>query len=113
MTAKRDVRRRVVSMMDKPYYELHITMSCGDSNERNNVALQAEAIGWKFSAIDGDPNLGPGIKLYATAHRNGRTPVDVVREDLEDAANKLGEAGISVIRRKIEMVLFDSLRLES
>lgn len=46
----------------KAYIEAHVTL-IGDPEE---LRPKVEETGWTFSCIFGDPNLGPGVKCYAT-----------------------------------------------
>lgn len=88
----------------KQYYECHITM-LGD---KDTIRIPVELRHWKFSAIDGDPTLGDGIKCYATRHFNYKLPEEEVLTRLELMANYLRDTcGIEVIRRKIERVIYD------
>ena len=87
----------------KQYYECHVTME----GEAATVRPQVELIGWKFSAIDGDPILGRGVKCYATKHFNARMPENEVVAVLGYAATLLREQGLKVIREKVELVLHD------
>lgn len=85
------------------YYECHITLD-GDKDRLDPLV---RAIGWKFSAIDGDPVLGRGIKCYATKHYNARnSPHDIVNA-LLTAAQLLTNCGAVVTRRKVELVIYD------
>lgn len=86
----------------KEYYESHITME-GDPKILEYWVRQA---GWKFSAIDGDPNLGSGVKCYATKQTRGDMNRDFVRQNLELTANVLSTHA-KVLRRKIGVVIFD------
>lgn len=89
--------------MTKQYYECHITME-GDPKTIRPIVEKTK---WKFSAIHDDIVLGEGLKCYATMHYNIRKKEGVVMGHLLDTSIKLKEAGIKVIRRKIERVLFD------
>lgn len=86
-----------------PYYEVHITMETDPVRARAAV----EGLGWTFSCIDGDPVLGRGIKCYATTFYKARKEVPAVQAELDDAAQRLRDAGCHVIRKKIELVVFD------
>ncbi|CAN7603481.1 hypothetical protein [Bosea sp. LjRoot237] len=93
----------------KSYYECHVTMEApaADNDNRQRVKAAVDAIGWKFSAIEGDIVLGDGVKLYATRHFNTRLGDDRVVSLLHDAADTLAAQSINVVRRKVERVLFD------
>lgn len=85
------------------YYEAHITM-IGTS-----VIIEpiVKSLGWKFSQINGDPTLGKGIKCYATKHSKASKDKKEVLIDLQTTADSLQEQGCEVIRRKIELVIYD------
>jgi hypothetical protein len=87
----------------KKYYECHVTM-LGDPKEIRPLVEQTK---WKFSAIDGDPVLGDGIKCYATMFYNNKMhEIDVLKR-LEGTADYLEIMGVKVIRRKVELVIYD------
>lgn len=87
----------------KTYYECHITM------DGNPVVLEQKvlAVGWKFSAIDGDPVLGNGVKCYATMHYSLRLTKAEIMKRLKTISEHLTEHGAKVIRIKLEHVLHD------
>ncbi len=85
------------------YYECHITMIGIPSVVKPIV----EANKWKFSAIDGDPVLGDGVKCYATMLFSKNKPYDDILFDLHKVAIAVQNSGVKVLRRKIEFVLFD------
>lgn len=89
--------------IDGHYFEAHITLR----GEPNEVRSHVERIGWKFSAIDGDPVLGPGLKCYATYFFNKRIGSAKAVDLLMESARILEKRGCIVTRRKIELVLFD------
>lgn len=67
-----------------------------------------ESFDWKFSCIDGDPDLGNGVKCYGTIQRN------IVKYDLEEiiqivklTAKALRDTNIKVLREKVELILYD------
>jgi molybdopterin-guanine dinucleotide biosynthesis protein len=94
--------------MSKNYYECHVTVLCEHDNS-NTLVLKSviEEQGWKFSQIEGDIALGAGIKCYATMHYNSRSTVDEVLVKLHKCADAIVAKGFSVIRRKIELVIYD------
>lgn len=86
------------------YYECHITM------KGNPVVLkpQVEVSGWKFSAIDGDIDLGDGVKCYATMHYPARNMAEEVIATVKGYAGAYKFLGIDVLRSKVELVIYDS-----
>lgn len=86
------------------YYECHVTCQ-GDPSL---VRAYVEAMGWTFSAIDGDIVMGAGTKCYATHHYNARMERAVVVGNLEWAAQRLRFTGVvAVLREKVELVVHD------
>jgi hypothetical protein len=84
------------------HYECHITLQ--------NVVGAKEAIekmGWKFSKIDGDPVLGVGVKSYATKHFPKSIGAGMAVSYVRDAATKLLDDGLIVLREKVEVVIYD------
>lgn len=90
----------------KQYYEVHITFKT-PSKEAAEAFTKKKAPTWTFSAIDGDIILGAGIKCYLTKHFNIRTTEDDVLEELNNTAKNIDCMGIDVIRKKIELVVYD------
>lgn len=84
-------------------YECHLTMSPVQTRDKYTV----EGMGLSYSQIDNDPDLGKGSRAYATFHRDGSIDMCQVIADLEKYNNYLLEAGAKVIRRKIEVVIYD------
>lgn len=84
----------------KQYYECHVTFL-----PRGEVVAPP---GWVHTKIDGDFNLGEGVKHYITRQSNARTSTEAgCVEMVENAAAQLLAAGHSVLRVKLEMVLYD------
>lgn len=92
-------------MNKKPrqYYECHVTMT-GDPQILRPLV---EDLKWKFSCIDGDVVLGDGVKCYATMLYNQRMRPGLVLSLLHSVANQLTEMGATVLRKKMEQVLYD------
>ena len=91
----------------KQYYECHITMMGNPQVIKPHV----DTLKWKFSTIDGDPDLGAGVKCYATRHFNKRYSEEYVATRLKIASSILEVYGFindfKVLRRKIELVIYD------
>lgn len=87
------------------YYECHITM---EADEPNALRAPVAHIGWLFSAIDGDPNLGNGVKCYATRQFKGSLSEGFVRHQMATAVLELEGMGCKVLRSKIECVVYDT-----
>jgi hypothetical protein len=89
--------------MSNSYFECHVTM-LGNPVEIRPVV---ESLKWKFSVIDGDPVLGEGIKCYATRLFNKKLGTEDVTKNLLRTAEALECQGFVVLRRKVELVIFD------
>lgn len=88
------------------YYECHITIE-GDRKIIEDVVTNA--VGWKFSAIDGDPSLGEGVKCYATMHYNNRIPLMEVIDRVQTTAKNIAAFGhMKIVREKVEIVVYDT-----
>ncbi len=87
----------------KNYYECHITM-LGDPKE---IEPLVKNTGWKFSAINGDPVLGNGVKCYATMLFSSLKTEEMVLGNLLLTAEALEGLGVKVLRRKVERVIYD------
>lgn len=97
-------------MTTKPYYELHITMR--GPKELLEPLVKKMPNRWTFSAIDGDPVEGPGVKCYATKHYRATLTQDQVQGYLTQAANFLRQKtlmnpDVVITREKIELVIHD------
>ncbi len=86
------------------YYECHITM-LGDPAK---IKPLVESYKWKFSAIDGDSVFGDGVKCYATMMYSALNDQQYCVNKTLDVANNLELLfHVKVIRRKVELVVFD------
>lgn len=97
-------------MKPTPYYELHITVEpIIKADQKVMEATLAMFKSWSFSRIDNDIIVGPGSKLYATAHVDGkrRMALRYSRDLLDDMVKELQAHNLCVIRKKIECVVLD------
>lgn len=90
--------------MSKTYYEAHVTMT----GDKNALKRATEDCGWRFSAIDGDANLGDGVKLYATTQMNSKIGDAAAIKKMSVMAETLRASGANVIREKVEVVIYDT-----
>lgn len=86
-------------------FEAHITV------EKMQLQAARAVIGdfdqdWvqHYSAIDGDPVLGKGVKGYVTFHG---MDLEKVLARLNTLVKKLEDNGVIVLRKKIEVVVLD------
>jgi hypothetical protein len=75
--------------------------------EPENIRPHVEKLKWRFSAIDGDILLGDGLKCYATRMFNSKLPTKEVLDALHSVTQELTDSGCNVVRRKVEMVIYD------
>ncbi len=90
-------------------YECHITIE-SPKTYKTTLGILVEALGWKFSAIDGDPTLGDGVKYYATNHYKASKNVLDVIEEMNNLAMKLMDSKFKVVRQKVELIIYDTKR---
>ncbi len=86
-------------------YECHITLY-GDRKaiEKKVKALHLD---WHFSAIDGDPDLGEGVKCYLTKHYSEVHKLEAIISQMTTVANYLKGFDLCPIRKKIEVIIYD------
>lgn len=60
---------------------------------------------WRFSAIDGDPVLGPGVHAYFTSHA---TNYITLYTSMKTFVGALTQDGVNVVREKIELIMYDT-----
>ncbi len=88
----------------KEYYECHITM-IGDPTLIEAATQQTL---WKFSCIEGDPDLGDGVKCYATRQYNKKDTIVAISYRMEETAKLIKKkSNCRILRQKIEYVLYD------
>lgn len=89
------------------YYECHITMNGHPEDIKPLVEEMRWKFSWMFTATHGDADLDGGLKCYATHQFNIRLGQRKVLNNLDGAAHLLAEAGVCIIRKKIEVVIYD------
>lgn len=90
-------------------YECHITILEVMENLNTVSAIVRDVcrLGWSHSCIAGDPQLGEGTRHYATHYFADKA--EAILETLE-TVKKLEGMSHSVVRYKVEEVIFDSRR---
>lgn len=87
-------------------YECHITVRRTlVLGQRHEQEMFAGRHGWKMSAIDGDPVLGPGICVYFTRHARQAPELFAAMRRM---STTLRGIGAEVIREKIEEIVYDT-----
>lgn len=89
----------------KDLYECHITCSRDDAGK---VQAVAKHVGWKFSQIDGDPVLGKEVFCYLTTHDDQYV---TMYNRMEKAVACLQAVSVHVVRKKIELTIYDTKRI--
>lgn len=94
--------------MSTTYYECHVTMLEGKGDKEALKLIVEGQSGWRFSAIEGDINLGSGVKFYATRQFNSKLRAAEVIDKLTDMGKLMRSVGAEVLREKVEIVIFDT-----
>ena len=89
------------------YYECHISIGLHPTSAKELIECLN---GWSFSCIQGDPVLGKGVYEYATRHAPGSTDLGKVIQHMNDTAHILKGQGFPVIRQKVEIVVYDTVK---
>lgn len=84
------------------HYECHITCHLKDAKIAEKVAVDLH---WKTSEIARDPVLGKDSYFYLTSHS---LDYNSMFSRMEQAAIQLREAGVEVLREKIEHIVYDT-----
>lgn len=87
------------------YYELHVTMEKVQDVKACRLFLSSQM--WHYSCINGDAVLGDRTLHYGTRAVNGDSTLSHVKAVLNNMVNELTSGGYTVLRRKIEMVIYD------
>lgn len=85
----------------KTYYELHVTYLDVED------AIPPQFPYWSHSVIAGDIILGEGRKQYLTAHFHRDSDRETMIADMEFIAQSLRALGKTVLRTKVELVVYD------
>lgn len=88
-------------------YECHITISPNLDLVQEIVKIKTHVestIKWKFSVIHGDPDLGLGMRCFATKWFK---TLEEAEDRIHKAALDLMLNGLTLERKKIEMVVHD------
>lgn len=90
-------------------YECHITLEI-PANLRDTFkqTLKDHFSDWHYSAIDGDQTIGAGVKVYASRHYPANKNIDNIFMDMQTVGLKLSSLGYNVIRKKIEIIVYDT-----
>ena len=91
------------------YYECHITLALTPKDMKQAVE---SFNGWSYSAINGDPDLGESLFCYATRRASAGFDLMKVIEVMGQVANGLELCGGTVLRQKVELVMFDTKGLD-
>lgn len=83
-------------------YECHITVAVRDAGAAQRLA---DLYGWKTSEIKRDPVLGDDSYFYLTQHSTKR---EDIFSRMHTMNFDLDEAGVPVIRSKIEHIVYDT-----
>jgi len=88
------------------YYEVHLIMR--SIPDALSLRVYLTPYDWHYSCIDGDIVCGDKAKLhYVTKHFDGSWFLEEVEDAMNAMADSLKERGCLIIRRKIEMVVYD------
>jgi hypothetical protein len=82
-------------------HEIHVTTLTDYASRAEEVA---QTLHWKTSAIMGDPVLGHKPFFYLTTHRPSYY---TAQQALDTCCAALLEAGVPVVREKIEHIVWD------
>lgn len=83
-------------------FECHITVPTEYAEKAASIAA---ALGWKTSEIARDPLLGDKNFFYLTRHSMG---LEAIMSSMENCAGFLRDAGVPVLRKKIEVIIYDA-----
>lgn len=90
-------------------FEVHVTVPRpAASSIEDELQSLADSLHWKTSTITGDPLLGKGPRFYFTTHR-----ADYVEAwtHMNMLVARLEQCGIFVLRKKIELVMYDKVNM--
>ena len=83
-------------------YECHVTLH---NPNKEICELIAKDFKWKTSEIERDPVLGNDTFFYFTSHSKNFV---ALMEEMQELENQLTIAEQTVIRKKIELIIYDT-----
>lgn len=83
-------------------FECHITLMSSQGEQATEIAKNLH---WKTSEIARDPVLGNDTYFYLTTHTDN---LPAMMTKLAGARGQLQQAGIEIIREKIEVIIYDT-----
>ena len=87
------------------YFEAHLTV---ETSYKDQIKAIGEKHKWKYSEINGDPDLGPGTRCYLTKHYKHDDNFHSITNELDYVLYEIrGEVKFTKVRHKIELVMFD------
>lgn len=88
-------------------FECHITLSLPDEAGQERLVEFMDGWGWKTSIFHGDPLLGEKSFFYLTRHN---VNYDELFAEMELTAKVVSGMGFTVVRKKIEEIVYDTKR---
>jgi hypothetical protein len=88
-----------------PKYEAHITCPREEGGRVMRLCEEERITSWGFSAFDADPVLGDKPYFYLTMYSGDEK---LLKKATNLMAAMLTQKGVSVIRQKIERIIYDT-----
>lgn len=85
-------------------YECHITLKAESPLQHHAIKNYVEYAHWRFSMIQGDPDLGTGIRCYATQLYHNKEVAIAMTNMMTEYFRSLG---FHVVRCKVEQIIMD------
>jgi hypothetical protein len=102
-----DLRQKICHLLEgrsrrRTLFECHITYDKVTPEERQSLEDYAASLKWKTSFIEGDPLLGPGLRMFLTCHS---ADGDQLYHKMKDVVL---HSPVKLIREKIEEIVHDT-----